>query len=167
MICNEVQELLSGYHDGEITVEEEKLVRQHLKLCTDCTARLYEIQEISNSFRVAFSSQDKPLSFEAIVMSRIDEAIQAHQTFRIKVASVWNSIVLLALTGIVLFSPTGLLLWGIASVMMRLLRHLYILLIMTIFGQGWLTVGIVTVLGLLLAGWSVTEIRRLMRNIAV
>ena len=37
MKCHDLQELLSGYVDGELTQQESQRVRLHLELCNDCT----------------------------------------------------------------------------------------------------------------------------------
>lgn len=167
MICREVQKLLSAYLDGELIPEEAQVVSQHLDSCTECAALIHELEDVSSLFRSAFPLLEVSSTFEAMVMSRIDETIQQHQTFRITAASVWNSVALLALTGIVLLSPVGAFLWGIAHVMVRLVRHLYMLLVMTMFSQGWLIAGIVVTVGFLLAVWSISAMRRLMHKVAV
>lgn len=167
MVCNKVQELLSAYLDDELTPGETQFVRQHLDICVECTAFLDKLEEVSTLFHTAFPPVEAPGPFEVMVMSQIDKTIQEHHSFRIKAALLWNSATLLVLACVVILSPVGVFLWGIAHVMVRLLQHLYVLLFVTLLGQGWLVAGIVAAAGFSLAVWSIMAMGRLMRKLAV
>ncbi|MDE0660799.1 MAG: hypothetical protein F4029_05310 [Gammaproteobacteria bacterium] len=47
--CASVDELLSGYLDGELTQKDRQRVDRHIEGCSKCTARLRELESISTS----------------------------------------------------------------------------------------------------------------------
>src|SRR5687768_3392976 len=51
MNCSDIRPLLSDYHDGEITPEQQRQVERHLAGCADCARVLAEYRAISSDFR--------------------------------------------------------------------------------------------------------------------
>jgi anti-sigma factor RsiW len=47
MLCNQIEPLLSAYHDGELGKSESESVRQHLLDCQDCRNELSEFRNIT------------------------------------------------------------------------------------------------------------------------
>jgi len=167
MMCEDVQTSLSAYYDEELTTEENRSVLLHLHDCAECATLAKNFHALSQLAQEAFDSLTAPDDFESRVLFRIENSIRSHQTFRIQLATIWNTVLLLAMTSVVILSPVGTFLWSIALVCSRLVRHLYMLLIMSVFGQGWLLTGVVATVGCLLAVGSIRAMGRLMRKVAL
>jgi hypothetical protein len=53
MSCDQIQELLSRFHDGEVTRSERARVEIHLGTCPECAGELAAIAEVSEMIHVA------------------------------------------------------------------------------------------------------------------
>lgn len=73
MDCRISSEMMMKYFDGEIGVDDEKLLFQHLESCADCS---FEFRELKATFSMleAVEMEDAPDDMEIKVISRIEEA---------------------------------------------------------------------------------------------
>lgn len=93
MDCRISSEMMMKYFDGEIGVDDEKLLFQHLESCADCS---FEFRELKATFAMLDSveMEDAPENLEVKVLSSIDEARKSGQRIK-KILGV--SFVILAL----------------------------------------------------------------------
>lgn len=70
MNCEQMTALLSAYVDGELTVQEEKQVQEHLEQCPECRALYEQLQTLHTSFS-DLEEIPAPENFARGVMSRI------------------------------------------------------------------------------------------------
>lgn len=70
MNCEQMTMLLSAYLDGELSVQEEKQMQEHLEQCADCRALLEQLQTLHTSFS-DLEEIPAPEGFVDGVMSRI------------------------------------------------------------------------------------------------
>lgn len=74
MECERIQELLSAYHDGELSVEQRSWVAQHAQTCPRCREDIAAIERVSH----ATQELDDPDPPEGI-WTRIESALDADQ----------------------------------------------------------------------------------------
>ncbi len=55
MQCREVVELLSAYHDGELSPDKADAVAEHLAVCSDCSTELDALQKMSDLAKQLYS----------------------------------------------------------------------------------------------------------------
>ena len=64
--CETIDELLSGYLDGELTHDRRQLVEVHLDGCEHCSARLRDLDKVHTSvgmLRLDGYARSPPLRF--------------------------------------------------------------------------------------------------------
>jgi hypothetical protein len=79
--CSEVRDRLEAYHDGELTIDEQVAIQQHLGECVPCNLAATELAELSAGFRdlaahVAEDDTTDPsrISVHVIERLRVEEA---------------------------------------------------------------------------------------------
>ena len=70
MNCEQMNDLLSAYLDGELTAQEEEQMHAHLEQCADCRALLEQLQTLRTSFS-DLEEISAPEGFAETVMGRI------------------------------------------------------------------------------------------------
>lgn len=70
MSCQELQDLLSAYIDGEVTKEQQSLISDHLKDCQECF-KLYQEIKIINGFFLVETEVKPPDNLVEDIMSEI------------------------------------------------------------------------------------------------
>lgn len=72
--CDEILQLLSFYMDKELSKEEEIVVKDHLKNCSDCSIEYAELLELKKIMEEIKEEEiEAPEGFTQSVMSRIEE----------------------------------------------------------------------------------------------
>ncbi|NOZ88217.1 MAG: hypothetical protein GXP49_18550 [Deltaproteobacteria bacterium] len=61
--CNEIQDLLSAYHDNELDGEDKARVKQHLASCAECRARLKTYEDMGRALNELFSEKAAKADF--------------------------------------------------------------------------------------------------------
>ena len=74
--CENIEDLLDGYFDSELSDDEQKLVDQHLANCSSCTNALTEIKSVAS---ILNNLADEPLEkdFSADVDKILDSAFES------------------------------------------------------------------------------------------
>ncbi|WP_161798217.1 anti-sigma factor family protein [Aneurinibacillus tyrosinisolvens] len=68
---NHIEDLLSGYIDGELTEEQRMLVEHHLRRCEECRETVDEISAIRNQVYTTYQSIEIPSFLEQKIISSI------------------------------------------------------------------------------------------------
>lgn len=90
MNCSKVNNLISAYIDGELTGDEQILVRRHLRDCTTCTEE-YESLMATKRLIASFAARLPDSSLETKILSALNEMPDC-QTWRDSVRSWWGSL---------------------------------------------------------------------------
>ncbi len=81
MNCRKAQEMLSAYHDGELSVADRARVEAHLRGCPDCTAFLESMARIDSAVEVPDPGPEYWERFNRRVEERIGrEETRSHAT---------------------------------------------------------------------------------------
>jgi predicted anti-sigma-YlaC factor YlaD len=76
-----IKELLSGYVDNEVSVQERRDIEEHLHICTECSREVEDLLWLKREMAVVYSLNMEPnLQFEQAVMNEIrkhNQQIQA------------------------------------------------------------------------------------------
>lgn len=78
--CAYFREQLSAYLDGALTVEEKRLVEEHLPLCEHCSLALTELKQTRETLR-NLEEVEPPPWFTQKIMNRIREGAEPKKTF--------------------------------------------------------------------------------------
>ena len=70
MSCQEIQDLLSAYIDGEVTQKQQSLISDHLKDCQECF-KLYQELKVINGFFLNETEVEPPGHLAKDIMSEI------------------------------------------------------------------------------------------------
>lgn len=68
--CRAIQNRLGRYFDGELSPVERRLVENHLKQCTQCSADLQEIREIAGVFQEGIPALPVPSDLTQRIMEK-------------------------------------------------------------------------------------------------
>ncbi len=71
MNCQEIQNLLSTYHDGELDSDRRIQLEVHLERCPECLAELAEMRGISSAMYALIVPIPKPELWDRIANSLI------------------------------------------------------------------------------------------------
>jgi hypothetical protein len=88
--CEIVRELLAGFVDGELPIEEQVAVESHLRWCRTCAAHVEDLQVIGDSIRsgaVSAHSTNDPRELAAVqaaVLSRVRAEQEQSFTFQVR-----------------------------------------------------------------------------------
>ena len=83
--CAHVLDYLEAYHDGELTVDEQIAIQNHLGECVACSLAAEELQLLSLSLREKAQQLDEPLSDEPLrVSARVIERLRVEEQFSIR-----------------------------------------------------------------------------------
>jgi hypothetical protein len=72
MDCDDINELLSAFADGELPEDQSREIEAHLERCDDCREALQEVRALKEEV-AQLSSMSAPEGFKASVMQAIDE----------------------------------------------------------------------------------------------
>jgi anti-sigma factor RsiW len=76
MKCDEAQELLEAYHDGELTAETRSTLAAHLRICADCPAALAQLDALSGAIKTV-GAYPVPERLRRNVQKLADDAVRA------------------------------------------------------------------------------------------
>src|SRR4051812_27774271 len=71
MTCNEFQNRLSGYMDGELSRWSRWKVQNHLRYCPDCAGLLRDLSEVDSALLAAARDTPAPEYVTSSVMRRL------------------------------------------------------------------------------------------------
>lgn len=89
--CRNVQEIMSAYLDGEVSPDEERMVREHVASCSECKVVLQDLQKTAQLVKGLDEVEPPPWLTQKIMAHVRDEAEKAgffkriFYPFRIKV----------------------------------------------------------------------------------
>ncbi|MGB0716624.1 MAG: anti-sigma factor family protein [Phycisphaerae bacterium] len=78
MNCTQCQKYLGAYADGELGVEKNLEVLDHLKMCPACVKRVASIQEMKVALQRVLPSDSAPPSLATSILSGLDDAENTH-----------------------------------------------------------------------------------------
>jgi len=73
-----MKELISSYHDGELDKEQNKIVEEHLKICSECREefeRMNKFEEVMGKMELKKPSKDVWQIYWASVYNRLERRI--------------------------------------------------------------------------------------------
>lgn len=72
--CSVVRRQMSAYHDGELGVEEQIALEEHLRGCEECRSEAAELRSLSAAIRVGATAMTRPTdldAFASVVVNRM------------------------------------------------------------------------------------------------
>ncbi len=114
--CDEILQLLSFYMDKELSKEEEIVVKDHLKNCSDCSKEYAELLELKRIMEEIKEEEiEAPEGFTQSVMNRIEEENlslprtgKVHKFFDAFFSKPWIPAVIAAMLLVVMYIPGSL-----------------------------------------------------------
>ena len=109
MTCTKIKELLIGYYEEYLSIEEKKKVEDHLRICEGCREELRQIESLFGILRQEKTEEVKPdfwTNFVPGVRERIARAPQPEFGFSLvpKLGPLFGFVTAVLIVGVILFS---------------------------------------------------------------
>jgi len=109
MTCTKIKELLVGYHDESLSIEEKKKVEDHLRICEGCREELRQIESLFGILGREKTEEVEPdfwTNFVPGVRKRIVRAAQPTfgWSFVPKLGPLFGFVTAVLIVGVILFS---------------------------------------------------------------
>ncbi|GMA50402.1 hypothetical protein GCM10025857_17590 [Alicyclobacillus contaminans] len=133
-----MSEWISAYVDGELREAERVMVREHLHHCESCRELAKMFESLSARIESTFMDLSAPPAVEAAIMQQLGWGRQATQGLRLIWVVVCSAALMMALAvgGGLAMGVGGC--WRLFRILSHMLRGANLLVIRTVFGQGWL-----------------------------
>lgn len=83
--CAHVLEYLEAYHDGELTIDEQIAIQNHLGECVACSLTAEELHVVSFSLRERAQELEEPLLDEPLrISARVIERLRIEEQFSVR-----------------------------------------------------------------------------------
>jgi hypothetical protein len=83
--CAHVLEHLEAFHDGELAIDEQIAIQNHLGECVACALAVEELQVVSFSLRERAQEIEEPLSAEPLhISARVIERLRVEEQFSVR-----------------------------------------------------------------------------------
>jgi hypothetical protein len=83
--CAHVLEHLEAFHDGELAIDEQIAIQNHLGECVACALAVEELQVVSFSLRERAQEIEEPLSVEPLhISARVIERLRVEEQFSVR-----------------------------------------------------------------------------------
>jgi anti-sigma factor RsiW len=108
MTCEFNEELIGGYHDGELDPVQSAEVAAHLETCPECSALLERLRDLSRTAREPALYYEAPAYLEARVRASLGESVRKSAS---PAPQIWRWVGIaaaLALAAGLIWSVTGL-----------------------------------------------------------